>query len=129
MGILHMLILSLLAVPALQTNKMLFDAIENSLIELINITLSSEGRIPIVKGGTDYKVQWCNGPPGAIPLFLSAIDLFPLYRVELLKVAEMAGEVTWEQGLLLKGTGLCHGIAGNACVLHSLYRKFKELAD
>ena len=40
----------------------------------------------------------------------------------------MCGDVTWEQGAILKGTGLCHGISGNACLLHSLYRKFTDLA-
>jgi hypothetical protein len=90
------LILSLLAVPSLQTNKMLTDSIENSLIELINISITTEGHIPNVKDQADYKVQMCSGAPGAIPLFLSALDLFPMYRVELLNAAELAGEVTWE---------------------------------
>ena len=33
-----------------------------------------------------------------------------------------AGEVTWQQGILLKGNGLCHGISGNSLLLHSIAR-------
>ena len=35
---------------------------------------------------------------------------------------EKCGEVIWERGLLLKGLGLCHGTAGNAYSLLSLYQ-------
>lgn len=38
-----------------------------------------------------------------------------------------AGEVIWERGILLKGNGLCHGISGNAYMLHSLYRATHDL--
>ena len=94
----------------------------------MNLAIEKEGYLPKAKDSDDFSVQWCNGSPGAIPLFLAALDLFPMYRLELIKVAEVCGEVTWEKGMVLKGTGLCHGIAGNAIMLHSLYRKFNELA-
>ena len=48
--------------------------------------------------------------------------MFPDISYRLNKAAEKAGELVWEEGLLLKGNGLCHGIAGNAYFLHSLYR-------
>ena len=34
----------------------------------------------------------------------------------------MAVEVTWKNGLVLKGNGLCHGISGNAYLLLSATR-------
>ena len=34
----------------------------------------------------------------------------------------------WLQGLLIKGNGLCHGIAGNGYMLHCLYRMWKQLS-
>jgi membrane transport protein XK len=49
-------------------------------------------------------------------------------RQELLELATKAGENTWRQGLLKKGTGICHGISGNGYVLHNLFRTFKGLA-
>jgi hypothetical protein len=33
-----------------------------------------------------------------------------------------AAEVTWRRGLLAKGPGLCHGVAGNGYALLSVYR-------
>jgi hypothetical protein len=38
-----------------------------------------------------------------------------------------AGRVTWERGLLRKGLGLCHGVAGNGYALLSLYRATKDV--
>lgn len=35
---------------------------------------------------------------------------------------EKCGKVIWERGLLLKGFGLCHGVAGNGYSLLSLYQ-------
>ena len=32
------------------------------------------------------------------------------------------GELTWQKGLLLKGPGICHGIAGSGYVFLLLYR-------
>ena len=39
-----------------------------------------------------------------------------------------AGEHTWQKGLLLKGNGLCHGITGNAYLMHNLYRTYDQLS-
>ena len=43
-------------------------------------------------------------------------------RQEYLTAAQACGEVTWERGLLRKGYGLCHGVAGNGYVFLQLYR-------
>jgi len=34
----------------------------------------------------------------------------------------LAGELVWNKGLLLKGPGICHGVAGNGYVFLILYR-------
>lgn len=39
-----------------------------------------------------------------------------------LQAALRAGEVVWQQGLLKKGPGLCHGVAGNAYALLRLWK-------
>lgn len=38
------------------------------------------------------------------------------------KAAERAGETVWAEGLLRKGPGLCHGVAGNAYALLALHK-------
>ena len=39
-----------------------------------------------------------------------------------LKAAVQCGEVVWRRGLLRKGYGLCHGVAGNAYTFIHLYQ-------
>lgn len=39
-----------------------------------------------------------------------------------LAAALRAGELVWQRGLLKKGPGLCHGVAGNAYALARLYK-------
>ena len=57
---------------------------------------------------------------------LEAADIFPRLRDRLMKAAIDAGTITWERGLIFKGNSLCHGIAGNGYLLHSIYRAFLE---
>ena len=39
-----------------------------------------------------------------------------------LHAAERAAQLIWERGLLKKGPGLCHGVAGNAYAFLVMYR-------
>ena len=39
-----------------------------------------------------------------------------------LDAAVACGEVVWTRGLLRKGYGLCHGVAGNAYTFLTLYK-------
>ena len=74
------------------------------------------------------KDEFCKGTPGAIPLLLEAIKVFPELKEKLLKIAQDAGDIVFNQGLLFEGRGLCHrGTAGNAYLLHSLYRFFNQM--
>jgi hypothetical protein len=57
-------------------------------------------------------------------MMISAFNVFKDKKY--LDSAIKAGEVVWRKGLLLKGNGICHGITGNAYVLHSLFRATKD---
>jgi hypothetical protein len=57
-----------------------------------------------------------------------AYQVFPDIRERILECAVLAGRVTWEKGLILKGPGICHGITGNGYALHCLSRLFTSCA-
>jgi len=62
-------------------------------------------------------VQMCHGAPGLLLLLGAARHHEKLnkYRVpDLEEAVQLCSERLWEQGLLSKGGGLCHGIGGNA---------------
>jgi hypothetical protein len=50
-------------------------------------------------------------------------------QFKLFEAASKCGKLTWEQGILYKGNGICHGITGNGYMLHCLYRAFKRLSQ
>jgi hypothetical protein len=56
-----------------------------------------------------------------------AVDVFPEMKDQLLDAALKIGDHIWKDGLLKKGNGLCHGVTGNAYMLHSLYRSLDLL--
>lgn len=83
--------------------------------------------------------HWCHGAPGVIHLLARAFHHFKDEKYlkvhsasspqscrakwENVKAALVAGEGIWERGLLKKGPGICHGVAGNAyafLLLHQL---------
>lgn len=66
------------------------------------------------------KVQWCHGAPGMALLFMKAYNLFQDIRY--LESAKASAKLIWQEGLLTKGPGLCHGIAGNGYIFLLLYR-------
>ncbi|CAH1710194.1 unnamed protein product [Aphis gossypii] len=68
----------------------------------------------------DELVHWCHGAPGVVYLLAKAYLVFkePSYLECCLK----CGDLVWTKGLLKKGPGLCHGIAGNGYVFLLLYR-------
>ncbi len=59
---------------------------------------------PLSESASSIRVQWCHGAPG---LVTTLGDLMPL------DLAIGGGELTWRAGPLRKGSGLCHGTAGN----------------
>lgn len=71
--------------------------------------------------GSDRLVQWCHGAPGHILLLVKASTIFENGHY-LQQARQIADEVVWPRGLLRKGVGLCHGIAGNAYALLAVGR-------
>jgi hypothetical protein len=66
-------------------------------------------------------VQWCHGAPGIIT---SLVGLPAEPEIDGLLSA--GGELTWRAGPLRKGSGLCHGSAGNALALLALAHRTGE---
>lgn len=65
-------------------------------------------------------VHWCHGAPGAIPFLIKCYLVFK--ENAYLRAAKAAAELVWKKGLLLKGPGICHGVAGNGYQFLLLYQ-------
>lgn len=82
---------------------------------------SSMERMGAANGDDEYAlVHWCHGAPGAIYLLAKAYRLFGDEKY--LAACHRAADLVWRKGLLRKGPGICHGIAGNAYVFLLMYR-------
>lgn len=68
----------------------------------------------------DELVHWCHGAPGVIYLMAKAYITWK--EDKYLKSCLRCGELVWKKGLLTKGPGICHGVAGNGYVFLLLYR-------
>ncbi len=65
------------------------------------------------------RVQWCHGAPGMVTSLAGiAVD-----DEEFGALLRAGGELTWRAGPLEKGSGLCHGTAGNGCAFLALHRR------
>ncbi|KAG8230828.1 hypothetical protein J437_LFUL010225 [Ladona fulva] len=79
------------------------------------------GNLPSSMGsGRDRLVHWCHGAPGAVHLYCLAYEVFGDQRY--LDAAKKCGDVVWQRGLLRKGYGICHGVAGNAYTFLALHQ-------
>ena len=68
-------------------------------------------------------VQWCHGAPGMLITLASLHTLFgSAFPFEFQRLMPLSGDNVWQRGLLKKGLGLCHGIAGNGYAFLSAYR-------
>lgn len=69
-------------------------------------------------------VHWCHGAPGILPL------LVKVYRVSneprYLQSARLIADLIWRKGLLRKGPGICHGVAGNGYSFLIMFRQTGE---
>ncbi|KNE62027.1 hypothetical protein AMAG_07284 [Allomyces macrogynus ATCC 38327] len=72
------------------------------------------------KDPANVMVQWCHGAVGLGLLFVRAFAKFG--DAEFLARATLCGELAWEQGIVDKHVGLCHGVAGNAYLFLSMWR-------
>merc|ERR1712136_52665 len=60
--------------------------------------------------------------------FPSSLETFRIYgESKYMEAAVQCGEVVWRRGLLKKGYGICHGVAGNAYTFITLFNVTKEL--
>jgi hypothetical protein len=74
-------------------------------------------------GRTARLVQICHGAPGVI---VALARLAPRAGSRLEELLRMGGELTWRAGPLEKGSGLCHGTAGNGYAFLCLYLRTGE---
>lgn len=65
-------------------------------------------------------VHWCHGAPGIVYLLGKAYQIFQ--QVKYLNACRKAANLIWHKGMLRKGPGLCHGVAGNGYTFLLLYR-------
>ena len=116
---------------------------------LIGIRYSS-GNFPSSLGSNnDRLVHWCHGAPGSVQMLCAAYQViigqdshlgfllnwnnkfsicFKVFRDQkYLTAAELCGDVVWERGLLRKGYGICHGVAGNAYTFLILYQTTRDI--
>ncbi|XP_059618910.1 lanC-like protein 3 homolog [Phlebotomus argentipes] len=86
----------------------------------------AEGNFPITMDSTREKrlVHWCHGAPGAVYLLAKAYLVFRDEKY--LNSLKLAADLVWKKGLLLKGPGICHGVAGNAYVFLLLHQITKN---
>ncbi len=74
----------------------------------------------VVKTAINLDAISCAFFPGVVYLFARAYLVWkdPRYLDACLR----CGELTWQKGLLRKGPGICHGVAGSGYVFLLLYR-------
>jgi hypothetical protein len=103
-----------------------YPAIASTITGLCRVCIRNGGHLPMSVPPFPSKrsspmVQLCHGAPGLLCLLACAKKnagfvkehWTPLWN----EAIDLATRVVWEQGLLSKGGGLCHGIAGNALPL------------
>ncbi|MFH4975817.1 hypothetical protein AB6A40_002526 [Gnathostoma spinigerum] len=74
--------------------------------------------------GDDELVHWCHGATGLVFLMIVAYQSFKDDRYT--EAAKRALELIWNRGLLHKGPGICHGVAGNGYAFLLFYRLTHE---
>lgn len=114
----------LLSVPGyLQHNKAAAQNIKAS-VEFIASLQTSEGNWPCCMeetGLTEHKlVHWCHGAPGTVYLMAKAYLIYKDQKY--IDACVKAADLVWQKGLLRKGPGICHGVAGNGYVFLLLHR-------
>ncbi|KII70193.1 LanC-like protein 1 [Thelohanellus kitauei] len=121
-GILYMLLdPHVLSCPIITSNLLIIRQTADELFK----NLFPSGNLPSsYPPRRDELVQWCHGGPGAIFLALRCYKTFQDESYH--HFATKMAEDTWERGLLRKGSGLCHGVAGNAYAFLAIYNCTKN---
>jgi hypothetical protein len=119
-GVLSVLSVLYRSYPLLSTADR--EDVDNTLNALLRVR-SSSGNLPSTLGErADEHVHWCHGAPGLPSLLAVAVAARGDLDGTLRRAAEMASEVVWRRGVLLKGFGLCHGISGSGYAFLSSLR-------
>ena len=90
--------------------------VEDDLRKSVDYILNQEmqANYPPVPGESrdDWNelIHWCHGAPGVVYLLGKAYLVWKDERYIL--AAMRCGDLIWRKGLLRKGPGICHGIAG-----------------
>ncbi|GLG95310.1 LanC-like protein 3 homolog [Gryllus bimaculatus] len=93
-------------------------------IDFVQDLCFPSGNFPSSLGNSnDRLVQWCHGAPGMVDLFTLAYHVFRDDRY--MQTAIHCGNVVWNNGILTKSYGICHGVAGNAYTFLTLYKSTK----
>jgi lantibiotic modifying enzyme len=114
---------ALLSVPGyLATNPAHARDIKTSVDYLLSLQ-DHQGNFPCASdeiGEQSELVHWCHGAAGMIYLMAKAYLVW--HERKYLNSCEKMGELIWARGLLKKGPGICHGVAGNGYAFLLLYR-------
>ncbi|KAJ8978929.1 hypothetical protein NQ317_002990 [Molorchus minor] len=118
---------ALISVPGFLDAHPIDAADIKACIDFLLSLQSSDGNFPCATDEIGYKsdlVHWCHGAGGMVYLMAKAYLVFreEKYLQSCIRMADLI----WEKGLLKKGPGLCHGVAGNGYVFLLLYRLTKK---
>uniref|UniRef100_A0A915DU35 Uncharacterized protein n=1 Tax=Ditylenchus dipsaci TaxID=166011 RepID=A0A915DU35_9BILA len=80
---------------------------------------SSTGHIGKSMGEHEL-VHWCHGATGVIQMLIAAYLAFQDHKY--LTAARKCASLIWNKGLLKKGPGICHGVAGSGYAFLLMYR-------
>lgn len=102
------------------SEKEINELIKPSIDFLLSIQYRS-GNFPACLGpDTDTLIHWCHGAPGLIYTMIEAYNTFGDEKYFI--AAKRCADVIWDRGLLIKGYGICHGVAGNAYAFLAMYQ-------
>ncbi|CAH1991314.1 unnamed protein product [Acanthoscelides obtectus] len=96
--------------------------IKRSIDYLLSLQ-GDEGNFPAATDEIGYQpelVHWCHGAGGTIYLMAKAYLVFK--EDKYLQSCVRMADLIWNKGLLKKGPGLCHGVAGNGYTFLLMFR-------
>lgn len=73
-----------------------------------------------------HLVQWCHGAAGIVTAMAATTTSNSANSKKLDRLLRMAGELVWKAGPLKKGSGICHGTAGNGYAFLHLHRRWGD---
>ncbi|TGZ72068.1 hypothetical protein CRM22_002303 [Opisthorchis felineus] len=133
-GLIGILFALMLFPSYLRSNPAADQAVQQTLLYLISITSPQTGNLPCAmdevgpqrqRPDSDILVHWCHGATGAIMAYARAYLLWKDERY--LAECRRCAETVWQRGLLKKGPGICHGVAGSGYAFLLMFRLTGEL--